>query len=1165
MWKYLGCLAVLIGSCVAGAEAAPQLVARIPAFGGDRPQLSVTPIDLRAAARCFQPAAIVEPRAVVAAVRGPNGLQAVPTQFDSLGDAANPLAGELTVLLPPGSGGRDLVVFLAAAPDAPRPVAPPAPVVVSQQNGVVRVTSATYRVTHDAGQLAGLPSRIELRPSGKVFSGYTFNDRLWSHQGTEAGKGGYWLVQDQAAKLEVVAAGPLRAVVRVSARYTRGAETPKSQPRAVYTFAYTGHSPLVDLQVACSQEAAAVWDELHVVELHFKDNGFPGWVGGEPTEEGQFTNTKKGWQKTWGGLRDGDSVIGLLGAGVTRFYDGRDEYGIYLHGPWEQWSSESGRYRVSLFLSGAAGSVDALRQAAASNPLPLLLSVLPETTAQAIAAARSRIGSAPAPLAARLGWWARLTETIARSDLDRAHALATSLADDAALRPLAADGRRLDEWFEQRTGLLGLASDQLAVAFESGQLVSLYDVKGDREMLGAPSPLWVLKLREADKKTIEVSPAAWRTAGLKVSPQVVRLGQPRAPGLRLTFRDLPMGQGAAKRPAPEVELDVQLVGPRLTTHLKVNNRTTAAVEHVQTPVVRLGMLGGNGADDVFCFPRGAGEIQQDPVGRGVHWGGLYPSGWSSMQYLAVYDPAGGLYLAAEDPAASTKETFGRGPDGQGTVAYGVEWPLPDMIVPGNDWNQPGEGALELFRGDWYDAAQVYRRWAEAKAQWWPARAKAKQVPQRFRDNAVWVCDGATPYEPNNTVARTLAFARFMGVPTAIHWYNWHQIPFDTEYPHYDPPKARMAEGVKELQRGGVAVMPYINARLWDSWLDDFKQEAHRYATCDEQGKPYLEIYGSKRSVKVKVKNATGEEERTEQQPVALAAMCPVTPYWQDKVRSIVLWLQNEVGVDGVYMDQVAAASPRLCMNKAHGHPLGGGDWWCTQGYWPLLAKLRGAMKSDKFITTECNSEPFMQYYDGYLSWHWQYEHQVPAFSAVYADQVALFSRAYGGGKDADLAMRQKAAQSLVFGEQIGWLSASVINQKGAVFLRECARMRHLLRDWLANGRMVRPPALSGPMPTLTADWQWSGVWPVTLPAVQTGAWRARDGRVVVILANFSPQPVTVTAKLDLADYGYVAGAAPRVTARRTDGDSPAGTWANGVTPPITVPAEQVLAFELAAP
>ena len=164
-------------------------------------------------------------------------------------------------------------------------------------------------------------------------------------------------------------------------------------------------------------------------------------------------------------------------------------------------------------------------------------------------------------------------------------------------------------------------------------------------------------------------------------------------------------------------------------------------------------------------------------------------------------------------------------------------------------------------------------------------------------------------------------------PSGFHWYNWHEIPFDNDYPHYFPTKAGFPEAVRELQSANVFVMPYINGRLWDTrdkGSEDFEFTAVAKAAVskNEKGEPYTEVYGSK--------EADGS-------PVRLGVMCPATQLWQNRVRDIVLRLMNECGVKGVYIDQIAAAAPTLCCDATHGHPLGGGHWW-TEGYWKLLER-----------------------------------------------------------------------------------------------------------------------------------------------------------------------------------------------------------------------------------
>jgi hypothetical protein len=278
-------------------------------------------------------------------------------------------------------------------------------------------------------------------------------------------------------------------------------------------------------------------------------------------------------------------------------------------------------------------------------------------------------------------------------------------------------------------------------------------------------------------------------------------------------------------------------------------------------------------------------------------------------------------------------------------------------------------------------------------------------------------------------------------------------------------------------------------------------------------------------------------------------------------------------VDAVYIDQVAAAAPRLCFDKAHGHPLGGGHWWTAGGYWKLLAPLRAEMKqrySERVLTTECNAEPYVRFFDGYLTWNFQYQDQIPLFAAVYSGKVQMFGRAFRGGPSKELALRMKAAQSLVFGEQIGWIDPGIIKEPvSGPFIRRMARLRYLLREYFWAGEMARPPELSGEVPKVTADWQWSGPWPVTTDALFCGAWRIADqarSRVAVIFANVLEKEIST--ELPFTGEGYLPGLTPgarlHLTARNEEGLLDTSEEKPPFRRRITLPPYQALALEIEA-
>jgi hypothetical protein len=677
---------------------------------------------------------------------------------------------------------------------------------------------------------------------------------------------------------------------------------------------------------------------------------------------------------------------------------------------------------------------------------------------------------------------------------------------------LRAAGRAEEAEQVQRQAARGnwcfLTAGDLAVAFrqtpQGVQLESLFDLSQQTELLAAnPLPLFTLTgcASGATNEARVSADVGWRQAS------VHRAGR----GVQLRWED-PV-EPALAGIAVMAEAKVDASRSALSWRFRVENVSSNwTLSRVVFPQVALTDLGPGGS---VLFPRGPGEVQTNVWNRAFQYRGNYPGGWCAMQFVAAYrigTAPTGLYLAVHDPWGSTKDIAVESqPDGH-RVLLRFDHPTPDLGKAGNDFTLTGEAVWQLLRGDWYDAASIYRDWARREARWWPRSSSARQpaTPRWFTELNVWALGGGAASE---CVPSVQAFQRFVGLPVGFHWYNWHQIPFDNDYPHYFPAKEGFAAGVAELKASGVFPMPYINGRLWDSHdrgAEDFEftRRALSSATKQADGKPYLESYGSK---------------ETNGEPVRLAAMCPTTALWQETVRGTVLRLLGEVGTSAVYVDQIAAAAPTLCQDPTHGHPLGGGHWW-SEGYWKMLEGIRAAMPRGGALTTECNGEPFIRWFDGYLTWHWQYDGQVPAFPAIYGGTIQMFGRAYRGGATKDLALRMKAGQQLVFGEQLGWLDPGLAQESdNAGFFRLVAQTRQRLNRYFSAGEMARPPRLTGNIPRVRADWQWSGEWWVTTDALLTGAWRLpRERRLVFLVVNVSNEPVSATVDFQPRSYGVRA-------------------------------------------
>ncbi|NUQ62422.1 MAG: hypothetical protein HUU20_08030 [Pirellulales bacterium] len=1103
---------LLLAVSVAAAAGADNILVHISDTPADG--LAVVSVDLTGAAQwCKQIPVRPETLAAVSA----DGRE-IPFQFVPAPDydASKNIAGTLVLKLPGNSDGSLRLVFGST----------PAPATAWDGS----VATQSYVVRHDAKKTAGLPSRIEFRGTGKVFENFRWQDRAYHPEA-----GSFRFGDDTRATVKRISEGPLATVIEVSGRYARPDGTsPPAQPEATYRWFYFHDRPLVYVTIFQRQKEPFTWNEAHFLELNFPGEDFLSWAGGEPLQQGKFEATGKGISvDQWAALLDGRNAIGAVQSGNLLLYDGRGGYGTYLHAhrdvAWTPWDGSPRQFSAWLWIGSAEAPAQAVQNAAQGLPSSAKAAVTVDTIGRRIAAASQQPAQLP-PDQRRQQWWrvegAKQLEAVGRLE--------------AAVR--AAEGAKPEDWAVLTAGDLGVILEKT----ENGlALLGAFDTAKGKQLTAAKAlPLFAVAMRHAKtKEEVQLkADSGWKQVDIKADGPAVEIRWAGPADERLR------GVAVVATAAPDASAGA------IRWRLRVENPSDPwSVWRTVFPQLSIAELAG---DAKILAPQAAGVVQQGVWQRNYRFGGTYPGGWTSMQFMAAYDEKEqtGLYVATHDPWGSTKDLLAQSNPADRTLVLSFDHPAPDMGVAGNRFELPGEAVWHLLRGDWYDAAVIYRDWVRSEARWYPKLGGdgREDTPRWMRELPAWALGGGSPKE---CVEAVKEYGRFLGAPVGFHWYSWHQIPFDNDYPHYFPTKDGFTEAVADLQKSGVYVMPYINGRLWDTrdrGVEDFEftRLARAAATKDEGGEPYLESYSSKESDGSSVK---------------LAAMCPATRLWQDKVREIVLRLMNECGVKGVYIDQVAAAVPRLCFDRSHGHPLGGGHWW-TEAYWELLGKLREAMPEGHMLTTECNAEPYIHRFDGYLTWHWQYDGQVPAFPAVYGGAVPMFGRAYRGGPTKDLALRMKAGQQLVYGEQIGWLDPGVVKEtENARFFRQVVQLRWALRRYFHAGEMARPPKLSGEIPRVTADWQWHGEWPVTTDAVMAGTWRLpAEKKLVVLAANVGDEPVNAKLELNAGEYGF-AGPEIRVTRITAEGVGETFGSSPAIRREVTFEPRAVWAWEIGSP
>ncbi len=533
--------------------------------------------------------------------------------------------------------------------------------------------------------------------------------------------------------------------------------------------------------------------------------------------------------------------------------------------------------------------------------------------------------------------------------------------------------------------------------------------------------------------------------------------------------------------------------------------------------------------DLFV-PENAGRHVQDVGKRPFHSTLAYPGIQAAMGYYACWNDHGGLYLGTHDDAGSmrTYEVH----TGEDKASFQCTYPAIGAGRGGNCFQLNGSMRWAFFTGDWYDATMLYAAFVWDRAKWLPQIDEngRPDTPQRYKEIPFWIVDyipnspaqrDARPmvlgtvsqlYGPDYWFEAPIELQKKLGVPVAYHVYNWHEIPFNINYPHYTPAKAEYYRGLEKLRETDILLFPYINAVSWEEKDADqgFAVNFENTGRCGAVVMPDGDFH---RTLYPQLKE---DGEKTH-----LMATCPGFTKWHSIIKDEVRTIEATMEVDGIYFDQIAATSPTPCRSEHHGHIPGGGSHW-VEGYNRMMDYINTDKPDDAFYFTECNGEPYMNRFDGYLTWLWQNGDGVPAFPAIYAGYIQMIGRCTDGRfREDDVYYRFHLAQSLLYGQQTGWINAAVVyNEKRYAFLERIVQTRYSYTKVFNSGILLRPPMVETDVPAVES----SGI---VMQQVLCGAWQMRNGtKTVVFLVNIGEDPAESTVRFDLAEYGLTAERLP---------------------------------------
>ena len=378
----------------------------------------------------------------------------------------------------------------------------------------------------------------------------------------------------------------------------------------------------------------------------------------------------------------------------------------------------------------------------------------------------------------------------------------------------------------------------------------------------------------------------------------------------------------------------------------------------------------------------------------------YPNNFATMQCLGLICGDDLLYFAAHDPTPVVKNIYFEPDAASETIR------LRPMVETGWRYGEPYASfpwVTALDKGDWFDVARRYRKFA-LTAPWTQAGPleESDKTPRWLQDAPMILL---RHYRGDmHDADALLKVAAYMQVPLVLHYYMWQQSAHDANYPFLFPATPEFRAELKRLQEAGIRVIPYIDTYSADTCIDEWLGMEALAVRKNPQQELHAQVWSQNR---------------------ALAAICPAHPL-AGRIASLVALRCVEMGVDGLYFDELGCSPAHNCYAANHGHVVGD-ERAFVAGHRRTLAAIRQEareIRPDFVMATEGCPETYLDLIDTYLAGNENLVNEVPLFEAVYHDYVTtygqyMFCEEFYEPRFKD-ALFGKVARQFVSGAKFAW-------------------------------------------------------------------------------------------------------------------------------------------------
>ncbi len=518
-------------------------------------------------------------------------------------------------------------------------------------------------------------------------------------------------------------------------------------------------------------------------------------------------------------------------------------------------------------------------------------------------------------------------------------------------------------------------------------------------------------------------------------------------------------------------------------------------------------------EDHFFVPWRLGKVFDTPL-HGMHFEEIYPMGWgATMQYMSYYNNNYGIYFGLHDSKASMKILKANSKDN--SVEISVNTPIPNRTRVGNDWDFPGVFELDLYHGDWFDAAQIYKNWVYQYADYSPLKRSEQsaknlaKVPLWFTQNLYNDIQNYNTEHLKKYITDAINTLKTETKPVEItpgmYWLGAHGVPNEANMPQFYPSNETKSL-VPQIRKNHAHTMVYTNAYLYDMNINQ----------PDADVPAFENIRGAA------VKKDDGSLYTQKWIGRSFARMCPTQKSWQDILIGVHRKYLTPLHTEGVFLDQVTASIPVQCYDTSHGHPLGGGHYW-RDGYKTLIGSIRNLYPKGTYIISEAVNDSLMDLVDGYetVISRYIFTGEVPAIQAVYGGKAQFIGPSVGTNNYNKKDLYGISAWLFAMGSVQGYYYPHINNNKTAfTYIAKLAGLRTKFSDYMVNGTMQKRVPIHGNIPQITIH---RGDANMSIPAIQSSVWQ-KNGSKSILLVFLNAQepgttPISFSFHFDAKKYG----------------------------------------------